>query len=288
VAVTLTNLRREVGQEMKECVVGEVDDSLSTAIYDGDLMDAGEEETRYDGAWLRVYWIDGTGVLVDETRRIRQTGEGVTAYNPATGWLHVSRPWSHNPPAGSQYEIHTLIDPVQLDRCIENGVARCTYLTAIAITPVSNQRRYSLSAYTTLTKPAQVVGVYLQSDPTDLDETTRRPLRWWQMAPSTTAGLDLYVRPQSFATGDVLVVEYQKPCGELIDTDAGEEISERWAKTAALVEVWNYLANSGPAQDVGVFEKRAVRAAAKFTEESRNNVSRKRALPRHDETPVDY
>lgn len=285
--ITLTQLRREVGQEIGECVVGTIDSASTDTITDADLIDLDAPTTLYDRAWVRCYWEDDSGTLYDETRRVRVTNEdtGAAGYNPTIGTLVLSRSWSYVMPVGTQYEIHKLIDPAQLDRCIQNGVERCTYLYHLALTPVSDQVVYDLSTYTWLTRPAQITDVLYVSDPTDVDETTQRPLTRWQVYHKNGGGLELHIRQQSVTTGDKLYLHCIRPYGEYLDTDTGETIDERWAKSAALVEVYTHLQHNGPAQDTERYVLQARMWAARFSENSRARVPRKRAVVRHGDTP---
>ena len=288
-SITLTQLRREVGQDIGECVVGTLDAASTASIQDDDLIDLDANPTEFDHAWVRVYWEDDSDVLYDETRRVRVTDSeaGVVGYDPSSGTIYVSRPWTYVMPTSTQYEIHKLIDPAQLDRLLLNAVQRCQYMYLLAITPVSDQLVYDLSSYTWLTKPAQVVRVDYAYQPTDVDDTSHKPLRWWRVLHKSGGGLELHTRAQSVTSGDKLYVHVIRPHGDDLDTDGGEDIDERWAKAAALNEIYRYLMHNGPAQDVDRYVRLARVYAASFTEQSRSHVPHERAIPRHPDEPRD-
>jgi hypothetical protein len=288
-AITLTQLRREVGQDIGECVVGTVDLASTAFLQDDDLIDLDANDTEYDHAWIRCYWEDGAGTLYDETRRVRVTDPdtGVKGYDPATGSIYVSRNWSYVMPANTQYEIHKLVDPVQLDRLLLNAVQRCQHLYLLALTPVSNQLIYDLSSYTWLTSPVQVVDVTYAYRPTDTDDARHYPLRQWYVYRKSGGGLELHTTAQSVTSGDKLYVHVIRPHGDDLGTDDGEDIDERWAKAAALNEVYMYLVHNGPAQDVERYRAMARLYAARFTEQSRKHAPRFRAIPRHSDEPRD-
>jgi len=286
--LTLTQLRREIGQDIGECVVGVVDAGSTNSIQDDDLLDIDASDTEYDHAWIRVYWVDGAGELYDQTRRVRITNHenGVEGYDPHSGTIVVSRPWTFSVPADSYYEIHKLIDPTQLDRLILNGVRRCSYTYLLSLDAVDDQRVYDLSSYTWLTNPVQVVDVTYVSDPTDIDETTRQPLTWWQVNLKDDGGLELHIRPQETDTGDDLYLTCIRPHGDSLSTAGGEDMDERWAKAAAMVEVYTYLIHNAPSQDTDRYAKHLSMWAARFTEQSRvHGPTRSRALVRLGDTP---
>lgn len=286
-AITLTQLRREIGQDIGECVVGTCDAASTASIQDDDLIDLDANDTEFDHAWIRCYWEDGSGTLYDETRRVRTTdaSRGVEGYDPSSGTVYVSRAWNYVMPVGTQYEIHKLVDPAQLDRLLLNAVQRCPYLYLLALTPVSDQVVYDLSSYTYLTYPAQVVDVTYAYQPTDTEDATQKPLRWWQVYQKSGGGLELHTRAQSVTSGDKLYLHVIRPHGDDLDTDDGEDIDERWAKAAALNEVYMYLVHNGPSQDVDRYIQLARIYAARFTEQSRRHAPRRRAAPRHPDEP---
>ncbi len=114
--ISLKDLRQEVGQALAECFVGTVDSATSTSITDAELLDPDNVATLYERDWVKV--------VGGESRRIRLTD----GYTPSTGVIAWTRALSEVPSVCTESEIHSRVDPDTLDRLLNSGLGRCTYI----------------------------------------------------------------------------------------------------------------------------------------------------------------
>ncbi len=259
---TLKTLRQLIGLELGECITGRVDSATAYTLTDADLIDPDESSTLYDRAWLKLYTSAG---LDSAVRRLRAANEetGVKGYDPDSGTLRWTRALDSVPEAGDEYELHTLMAPDDLDRCIDNGLARCYYLDDISIPVVSDRREYSLSAYTYLTDITQIIDVFWYYGDTS-QERQLIPLEWFNVQADSNA-LTLHIRPLTYSTATAtLLLRVVRPYGTGIWTEAGTACPLDWAKAAALVECYTWLQNHAPAQDAKRYEAAQLKAAANF------------------------
>lgn len=263
--VTLKTLRQEIGKDLRECATGRVDSATAYTLTDADLIDPDESSSLYDRAWVKLFT---SGGLASATRRVRASSDTVMGYDPASGTLRWARALDTIPSAGDEYELHTLLSPDDLDRCIDAGLARCHYLDDLEIATVDAQREYDLSAYTYLTSAGQIVDVFWLYG----DTANRRqliPVNWFEVQEQVIDGekaLTLRIRPISYSTATAtLVIRHTRPYGTGIWTEDGTACPLRWAKAAALVEVYRYLQMHSPAEDAQRYQQEQLKAAADFT-----------------------
>jgi hypothetical protein len=258
---TLKTLRQEIGKDLRECTTGRVDSATAYTLTDADLIDPDESSSLYDRAWVTLYTLGG---LTSATRRVRATGDNATGYDSASGTLRWARALDAIPDVGSEYEVHTLLSPDELDRCIDAGLARCYYLDDLNITVVSGQREYDLSSYTYLTEKGQIIDVFWLYGAT-ANERQLIPLDWFEVVEDAGA-LTLRIRPLTYSISTAtMVVRVVRPYGTGVWTEDGTNCPLRWAKAAALVYVYQFLQAHAPAQDASRYEREQAKAAADFT-----------------------
>lgn len=249
---SLKDLRQEVGWALAECFVGTVDSATSTSIMDAELQDPDEQETKYQRRWVKV--------VGGEMRRIRITD----GYDPDNGVIAWTRALSEVPSVGIEYEIHSLIDPDTLDRLINTGLQRCTYIERETITVVADQREYALAAYTWLTRKGQVRNVQAVVGDTALEQRYVS-LPWFEVREDAGV-LVLDIDPISY---DEMILVGHSPYPALSSDTEETECLLEWAKAAALVEVYRRLSRRGPAEDTARYGQEWARTAAAFAMKSR-------------------
>ncbi len=239
---TLATLRQACAEDLDGIALGTADAGGSTTtIIDADLSDVADASSKYANAWLYIT----SGPLAGEVRK-------VTTYAPATGTFTVHRAWSAAPAAGVTFEVHTKLSPVDLNTRINRALLRCTYLDELAVTPVADQRQYSLAAYAYITRKEQVIDVLWRQGST-ANEYRYLPLEWYGLR-DDAGTLTLDIRPYNINTGDTLVIRLIRPYAEL-STDASTTLCPtEWVKAGALLEVYAWLARNGPAQDSARYE----------------------------------
>jgi len=249
---SLKDLRQALGEDLGECFVGTVDSATATSITDAELADPDEESTKYEGNWLKV--------VGGEVRRIRST-EG---YVPADGRIAWARSLTDVPGVGDEYEIHSLMSAEVLDRLINNGLARCYYTDRQSITVVADQREYALAEYTWITRREQVVNVRAVVGDTALQKRYVS-LPWFEVTEDAGV-LTLHIDPISY---DEMVLLAFRPYEALASDTAETNCPLEWAKAAALMEIYRWLARPGPAEDNARYGQEWARAAAAFAAKSR-------------------
>ena len=130
-STSLKTRRQEIGFDLAECHTGVLDTPSATTFIDESLIDyGGSGDGKIQGAWVLVTSGDQAGTL----RR-------VAAYSDETGQVTLSRAWT-NLGAGTAYELHTLLSPADLKRCINAALVRCYYLDRQEVAAVDGQREY--------------------------------------------------------------------------------------------------------------------------------------------------
>lgn len=140
-----------------------------------DIDAAGDDATTagdwWDGAW--VYLISST----PEQRRLADGGyqpnqaaslvATAGASSDIVGTLIPSRPFGAVVAAGTPFELHTRVPPLDgktgetgLHHWINRALAAQTMTQRIVLTAVANQYRYSLAAYPWLTRADQLAAVW--------------------------------------------------------------------------------------------------------------------------------
>lgn len=260
-STSLKTLRQEIGFDLAECHTGVLDTPSATTFIDESLIDyGGSGDEKIEGAWVLVTSGDQAGTL----RR-------VAAYSDETGQVTLSRAWT-NPGAGTAYELHTLLSPADLTRRINAALVRCYYLDRQEITAVGGQREYSLAAYDWLTESKQLAQVLWKQGDT-ANEHRYLPVRWWQLSEDAGA-LTLNVRPGVVASDSAYVLVALHPYEALDEDDDTTDCPIDWAKAAAMVEVYRFMARNDPAQDAARLRERQAEATAVLFEKDRRYMPR--------------
>ncbi len=271
-STTLAALRQAVAQDLDSCTTGSVDSGSLTAIVDADLIDSEESTTQYVGQYLYLT----SGALAGQVRR-------VSAYAPTTGTLTVGRAWATAPAAAVTYELLTKLNPVTLNRLINNALLRCYYEDEQLITPVASQRQYSLAAYTWLTRKEQVLDVLWRIG-TTASQYHYCPVGWYEVR-DDSGTLTLDIDPYSYTTGEYIVLKAIRPYAELASDAATTLCPLEYAKAAAKLEVFTWLAMNGPAEDTARYEKKALDAVATFNSRMRDYAPGRRWRVQLGDTP---
>ena len=260
-STTLATLRQEIGFDLNECHTGTTSSPTTTTFIDATLIDyGGSGDEKIEGAWVLV-------TSGDQAATVRR----VSSYDDETGKVTVSRAWT-SPGAGATYELHTRLSPADLHRCINAGLGRCFYLDRQEITAVENQREYSLAAYTWLTEGKQLAQVLWKSGDT-ANEYRYLPVRWWQLSEDTGA-LTLHIDPLVVTSGSAYVIVATRPYAELATDAATTACPLDWAKSAAMVEVYRFLARNDPAMDAERLKRWQAEATAVLFEKDRRYMPR--------------
>lgn len=252
-STSLKDLRQEVGQALAECFVGTADSGCtSTSIIDAELEDPDNAATLYERDWVKV--------VSGDSRRIRLTD----GYTPSTGVIAWTRALSEVPSVGTEYEIHSLVDPDTLDRLINTGLQRCTYIERETITVVAGQREYSLAAYTWLTRKGQVRNVQAVVGDTALEQRYVS-LPWFEVREDAGV-LILDIDPISY---NQMILVGHAPYPALASDTAETDCPLEWAKAAAFAEVYRWLSRFAPGEDRAAYGQEWTRSAAAFAMKSR-------------------
>jgi hypothetical protein len=264
-------LRQNIAKAMQEYISGTmITGCTTTTILSSDLIDTGESEERYKGNWL-YYRPDPYEVIAPITRRI-------DAYEPATGAITITRPVTSAPVAGQTFEIHSLLSPDDLNTCINEALARCTYVQERQITLVSGQRQYDISGLGYLTNPEQVVDVILRTGSTASQYTFTpvRPFRVRQAALGTLT-LDVPTSIGGYVSPAVLFYKTVEQYTPLTSDAVVTYCPADWLEAGALMFAWKLLAEKGPATDTERYSKKQMQAAQVFWEHTRVQAPRDRA-----------
>lgn len=260
---TQTALRQAVGWRLGELTVLPLityDSGTPTIITAPALIDSVEDDSRYAGGWF--YCSLAAIPVVQTSRRI-------ASYESTTGVLTLSRSIAPGPASGV-FEVHTLLDPLIMNRLINDGLERLTYLTSDTITPVDGAWNYDLSSFTWLTHPDQVVDVqYLIGTDPDIQVY---PARWFNVEERDGA-IYLDVRPVS-ASGEILLTAWRHY--DRLTSDSGTSTCPLdWATVAGCVEVMRYMESTAPGSDVTRWDARLNQAETDQERLSRKYVPRR-------------
>lgn len=260
---TLGWLRKLVGKALGECVEGSglhPEDVTPTTVRDPDLPRylGARRPAGFDSWWLSLWDMESL-----------PTYHRVTDYDPATGTLTFAPAKSWTDPAS--YELHQRFSPDELNRFVNDGLARCSYLKEEEYAAVPGKRQYTLMWW--VRRPSQVVDVFWRVG----DEGYRQlvPVRWFQVrAVETMGNLVLDIDPTGGPASDTLVVRGIDYYGPLSADDAQVLCPIEWAVAAALVEAYRALVAGAPAQDVERYERRMAEATVRFRRLSRRYAPR--------------
>ncbi len=238
---SLGSVRKDVGRALAECTVGQVDSATTTSIVDADLLDPVETESLYEGAWILLTEGSNSG----QERRI-------LSYVPSSGTLTLSRAFTYEPEAATEYEIHRLIRPSELNRLISEAVTPLYYMSGyeIAITDPNDR----LIAMPFASAPGLIVSVENRGAYTDISESRLYPVIWkayWSEAGAVT----IEIEPGSVTdTSGYIVVKFLRQNGTVGET-SNIRVPDNLAVCASLVKCYEWLMRSGPGQDVTRYER---------------------------------
>jgi hypothetical protein len=264
---TLAQLRQALGYDLREYHTGTIAAPTTTTFVDSELVDSGESGDRWVGAWVLVL----SGTQAGSLRR-------VASYDEETGQLTLTRSWTA-PSAGDTYEMHTLLSPADLTRCINQALGKCYHRTQEDVTAVSGQRQYALASYTWLTHPSQVTRVEWRVG--DANQYHYYPLTWWEVHEDDGV-LTLEVEPAGTGT---YVLHGFKPYEALADDDDATSCPLEWVKAGAEYEVYQWLSRTDPAQDASRWKQQQQEAALRFFELARRYQPRAGLKVQHRDSP---
>jgi len=239
---SLRSLRQDVGRALNECFVGQIDAAAATTITDADLIDPVEADTKYAGAWIYL----ATGDQANTERRILR-------YTPATGTLTLSRAFATPPIEGDEFEIHTLIRPMELNRLLSEACAPLYYVSGYEMAIANpNQRLYGGFM---ADSPGNILSVVNRQAYTDLTEAQDYPVVWHSARVSETGSIVFEIEPGSITDpSGYIVARYLRRNGSLSSTN-GTHVPDDYAICASLIKCYEYLMRAGPAQDVQRWER---------------------------------
>ncbi len=240
---------------MGECHTGTVTSATTTTLVDSSQVDTARDSAYFGTPYL--YIVSGT-----QAGTLRRVSE----YAPSTGTFTLSRSWT-GPAAGSEYELHTRISPIELNKCIDRGLKGCDYLDEQEIAVVAEQRQYSLATYTWLTRRQQVLDVFWKYGTESL-QYRYLPVEWYEIRDDSGA-LTLDIRPVAYRSGDTLVLRAVRPYAALATDADTTECPEDWAVAAGLYQAYKLLCTEGPAADVQMYQQRKAEAAAELAMKNR-------------------
>lgn len=247
---TLQELRQEIGRDLHELHLGTISAPSPTGFTDEALIDFhGSGDTKIEGAWVRV-----NGMV----RR-------VDSYRDDIGQVTLTRNWTA-PSAGTRYELHTLINPEELDRFINRALAKCQYVTYEYLDGTAGTRQYILD-YPWLTRPKQIRGVFVRTG--DYGEYTYTPIpNWVVRVEDDQYGLLLTIT-DDVAAGETIVLEIVRAYAPL-DSDSEETTCPPdWVRAGAEVEIYRYLSRHDPSDEANRMRAHEAQAALRYWELTR-------------------
>lgn len=262
-SITRMALRQEIGDDLDEGYAGTITSFLTTTEFvDSNLIDSGESEHRWEGAWV----IFTSGTLNGTERRVE-------AFDSGAGKITLGRAVTIPSPGGT-FELHTLMSPADMNTCMNRALARCTYEVEQGITPVAGQLQYDLKAYEGITDPGQLRRVYWREGNTANKYTyTSLPFKVFNNA----GYLTLHLNPFSFSAGSsaMIIINYKAPYPAFVNDTDIRECPVEWAKAGACLQMYDMLLGRGTAQDASRLERRRNEYAARFSQLTRAYAPRK-------------
>lgn len=241
-AISLRDLRREVGYDLNELYVGTVFSATNTTITDVNLLDSIEMSNRFASGWVYLLYADGSTA----TRRIVAGG-----YMPQTGTLTLSSRIVP-PSAGDEFEIHLAAPPETINRCINLALQRLYYRDEALIPVSADAVEYGLDDYVQqVSLPQQIYEV----DWLEQEGDRPTPLYDWYVEQNRGDYQNvLYIGPSSVQDSGYYLVRYVRPYDPLQSETETTNAPTPWVKTAAMVEVYDWLSRNAPAQDTARYE----------------------------------
>ena len=269
---TLATIRQELGKDLHECHVGAIASPEATKFIDTELIDwQGSGDEKIEAGWILVT----SGAQAGTVRRVKQ-------YDDETGQVTLSRAWTPPAPADT-YELHMLLSPADLERCINAGLTKCYYIEREDITPVAGNTEYDLSAYTWITHPSQVRDVYWRTG-SAANQYRYHPLRWLLVTDDAGA-LTLHINPLTTASGSLLVLEASRPYAALAADDDETDCPLDWLKAAAEFSIYELLARNDPDQDSTRYQQAKAATGVRLLTLSQRYQPRQRIRVGHPNAP---
>jgi hypothetical protein len=247
---TRAQIRQEIGARLQELYQGVITSGSATAITDANLADAGADRD-HEGAWVMMGGAN-TGVV----RR-------VVAYDRGTGTLTLHSALPALPSQGDAFELHSMVNPEDINRAINWTLRRMTYMTDVSHTASVGGDTLVLNNDPYVTQTSQIVDVLVPQDSATPWDQQLQSVRWWR---ARGAGGVVYITlGNSVAAGDQFVIRAQLPYNELTGDAYETPAPLGWLIPGALAEVYTLMSRKAPAQDAERFEKTALKEAANFT-----------------------
>lgn len=249
--LTRTQARVLVAQDLagNHFVQGVVSSTSTTGLTVVQLRD--DAFTDDVGLYVDHYIYTPVSAADDLERRIR-------TWTPSTGAIVPHRPWGVAPTNASAAEIHRF-PPSDVNRAINDGLARCFYMDWITVTPVANTRLYTVNvANTWITHPNQFVSAWWHvTDSNDPDALDGIPNAEFEQDGSV---IRLRINPPPYSdSGFDIQVQVRHPYAALTTEAATTDCPELWLRAAARVAFYqNYRrrASSNKERDRFVLEER--------------------------------
>jgi len=267
--LTLKLIRQDLARRLRWLTTGTVDSATTTTFTDADLIDAGETETLFDHAWVKIS---------SDLRRVVAGGYDVDA-----GTLTVGRAWTSTPSAGDAYEIYKGdLSPTELDECINAALTSLWYRKEEIIPIVADQTDYDLSSYLWIVHPDQIYDVVVRVGDT-ANEYNYVDLPWWEIkrtdaAEATTSAMPytnmyLYVKPLG-DTSSSIVLRGMAQYAQLASDNYATSAPYDWLMAAAEWQVYDRLSRDMPSADRTVEVKLREQAGIKMLQLSRRYMPR--------------
>ena len=256
-------IRHEVGYRLSELYQGTVSGGSVTSITDSNLADSGASENDHEGAWV-VMSGNNSGV----SRR-------VVSYERGTGTLTLHAALPSQPTPGETFELHSLVNPDDINRAINWTLRRMTYPTDIMLEiqdgtidtiSLNPNATYGDSSVPAWFNAGRIVAIYrIGSGATSYIDEQLEPIRWWKARDTQWGQIGTLITSQEFTAGDWLVIRCLAPYDEMENDDHETYAPLDWLVPGVLAELYTLMARKAPAQDAERFDKVALREAANFT-----------------------
>lgn len=256
---TRQELRREVGYKLNELYEGTVLSGSVTRITDDNLVDSGASENDHQGSWVLM-----GGGNAGAVRR-------VVSYEQTSGTLVLHAALAAAPVVGEAYELHTMLNPEDINRAINWTLRRMRYMTDVVLDP-SVYTKLAEATDTinvrgeTIHTASQIVGVYhLPNGYLYNGEMEMSPFKWWRARDSASGQQGVYVDSTEFSANEAVLLRVLVPYDEL---QSDEQISYApldWLIPGVLAEIYTLMSRKAPGQDAERFERQALKEAANFT-----------------------
>jgi hypothetical protein len=252
-ATTRKDVRRAIGNELLEMIVGTalVGINTSKAFTDDSLIDSGASLEDHVGSWVK---------FIDPA--MPYPVARVVSFLPEVGRFDVGRDCVTSL-STLEYEMHSLMSPTDIDRCIDRALAHCWYVEDVEIVPDPDQMQYIIHAES----PQQIREVLWRNGSEENEYTFVRESTWEAYANAGEIMLNLVRQPTLSADSDpnvLLIVRVMYPYPALPDDDAATRCPLEWVVVGACSEIYNSLTRSGPADNASRYDLEQKKYAQRF------------------------